>query len=207
VFEDAEIVKTLDAFTCSTADHSHATASILGMRLGKHVYTQKPLTRTVFEARVMAETARKYKVCTQMGNQGSANPGLRRAVELVQGGIIGDVKEVHVWTDRPREFWKQSPDLVERPKEMPIPETLNWDCFVGPSPMRPYAKVYTPHDWRGWWDFGAGAVGDMACHTANMAFRAGFTWDGPAFKAAGNDKAMQYIKTEYRKGWDVLEAK
>ncbi len=173
MFEDKEIVKTLDAFTCSTADHSHATASVLGMRLGKHVYTQKPLTRTVFEARVMMETAKKYKVCTQMGNQGSSHPGLRRAVELIQEGIIGDVKEVHAWTDRPREFWKQAPDLVARPKEMPaIPKTLDWDSFVGPSAMRPYAPVYTPHDWRGWWDFGAGAVGDMACHTANMAFRA-----------------------------------
>ena len=173
MFEDKEIVKTLDAFTCSTADHSHATASVLGMRLGKHVYTQKPLTRTVFEARVMMDTAKKYKVCTQMGNQGSSHPGLRRAVELIQEGIIGDVKEVHAWTDRPREFWKQAPDLVARPKEMPaIPKTLDWDSFVGPSAMRPYAPVYTPHDWRGWWDFGAGAVGDMACHTANMAFRA-----------------------------------
>jgi len=173
LFDDKEIVKTLDAFTCSTADHSHALASVLGMRLGKHVYTQKPLTRTVFESRVMAETARKYKVCTQMGNQGSSHPGLRRAVEIVQSGLIGDVKEVHAWTDRPREYWKQSPDLVERPKEMPpVPKHIDWECFVGPSEMRPYAKVYTPHDWRGWWAFGAGAVGDMACHTANMAFRA-----------------------------------
>ena len=173
MFEDKEIVKALDAFTCSTADHSHALASVLGMRLGKHVYTQKPLSRTVFESRVMAETARKYKVCTQMGNQGSAHPGLRRAVELVRGGLIGDVKEVHAWTDRPREYWKQSPDLVARPKGEPaIPKTLDWDCFLGPTAYRPYAPVYTPHDWRGWWDFGAGAVGDMACHTANMAFRA-----------------------------------
>ena len=172
LFDDKDIVKTLDAFSCSTADHSHASASILGMRLGKHVYCQKPLTRTVFEARMMMETARKFKVCTQMGNQGSAHPGLRRAVELIQAGVIGDVKEVHVWTDRPREYWKQSPEVTARPKASDIPKTLDWDCFLGGAPERPHAAGYTPFLWRGWWDFGTGAVGDMACHTANMAFRA-----------------------------------
>jgi len=173
LYEDKEILKTLDAVVVSTADHHHALASILAMRAGKHVYCQKPLTRTVFEARMMKKVAAEHKVCTQMGNQGSAVPGLRRAVELLQGGIIGPIKEVHIWTDRPREFWKQSPDVTKRPMgKHDVPKTLSWEQFLGGSPERPYAPGYTPFLWRGWWDFGTGAIGDMACHTANMAFRA-----------------------------------
>ena len=172
LFEDAALVKKIDAVTVSTADHHHAFAAVLAMRAGKHVYCQKPLTRTVFEARTMMEVAKKYKVCTQMGNQGSAATGLRRAVELIEDGLIGDVTECHIWTDRPREYWKQAPDVTARPKESPAPKTLAWDVFVGPSPERPHANGYTPFLWRGWWDFGTGAIGDMACHTANMAFRA-----------------------------------
>ncbi len=172
------VAKEIDAVTVSTADHSHAPASVLAMRLGKHVYCQKPLTHTVFEARVMREVAAKEKVCTQMGNQGSALNGLRRAVELIHAGTIGNVREAHVWTNRPAHYWKQSPDIVARPKEAPIPKGVHWEEFIGPAPMRPYAvafsprPAYHPHDWRGYWDFGTGALGDMACHTANMAFRA-----------------------------------
>ena len=173
LYEDKEIVKTLDAVVVSTADHHHALASILGMKLGKHVYCQKPLTRTVFEARMMKKVARDNKVITQMGNQGSALPGLRRAVELIQGGIIGPVKEVHIWTDRPRNYWKQSPDVTARPMgKHDVPKNISWEQFLGGSPERAYAPGYTPFLWRGWWDFGTGAIGDMACHTANMAFRA-----------------------------------
>ncbi|HEY1188656.1 MAG TPA: Gfo/Idh/MocA family oxidoreductase [Gemmata sp.] len=170
--------KDIDAVTVSTADHSHAPASMRAMKLGKHVYCQKPLTHTVHEARVMRELAAKSKVCTQMGNQGSALNGLRRAVELVQAGTIGAVREAHVWTNRPAHYWKQSPDIVARPKEAPVPKSVHWEEFIGPAPMRPYAvafaprPAYHPHDWRGYWDFGTGALGDMACHTANMAFRA-----------------------------------
>ncbi len=173
-----EMAKEIDAVTVSTADHSHAPASVLAMRLGKHVYCQKPLTHTVFEARVMREVAAKHNVCTQMGNQGSALNGLRRAVELIHAGTIGAVREAHVWTNRPAHYWKQSPDIVGRPKEAPIPKGVHWEEFIGPAPMRPYAvafaprPAYHPHDWRGFWDFGTGALGDMACHTANMAFRA-----------------------------------
>jgi predicted dehydrogenase len=180
-----EMAKEFDACTVSTPDHSHAPASVMAMRAGKHVYTQKPLTHTVFEARLMRETAAKHKVCTQMGNQGSALNGLRRAVELIHAGTIGTVTEAHVWTDRPREFWRQAPAIVARPKvSAAVPKHVHWEEFIGPAPMRPYAigelqegkwkgrPVYHPHDWRGWWDFGTGAMGDMACHTANMAFRA-----------------------------------
>ncbi len=170
--------KEIDAVTVSTADHSHAPASALAMRAGKHVYCQKPLTHTVNEARVLREIAAKTKVCTQMGNQGSALNGLRRAVEIVQSGILGQIKEAHVWTNRPAQYWKQSPDIVARPKEADVPKHVHWEEFIGPAPMRPYAvafaprPAYHPHDWRGYWDFGTGALGDMACHTANMAFRA-----------------------------------
>lgn len=184
---DDPIFKTVDACTISTPDHHHATAAIPAMKMKKHVYVQKPLTQTVFEARLMRDVAKQNGVCTQMGNQGTTENGLRRAVEVIQSGVIGDVKEVHIWTNRP--VWPQAPDVVPgkyMPKEAPVPEHVHWEEFIGPAAMRPYA-VYeknTPrayggrtgayHDfhWRGWWAFGTGAIGDMACHTANMAFMA-----------------------------------
>lgn len=167
-----EMGKHIDAVTVSTADHAHALASLIGIRLGKHVYCQKPLTHTVFEARVLAEAARKYKVCTQMGNQGSAENGVRRAVELVQAGVIGPVTEAHVWTNRP--IWPQAPEVVARPDKADVwPTSVHWDEFLAGAPLRPFVKdTYHPFKWRGWWDYGTGAIGDMACHTANMAFRA-----------------------------------
>jgi predicted dehydrogenase len=167
-----EMGKHIDAVTVSTPDHCHAIAAVLAMRMGKHVYVQKPLTHTVFEARVLKETARKHKVCTQMGNQGSAENGVRRAVELIQGGLIGPVHEAHVWTNRP--IWPQAPTITARPDKADVwPKALNWDAFIGGAPLRPFVKgVYHTFNWRGWWDFGTGAIGDMACHTANMVFRA-----------------------------------
>jgi predicted dehydrogenase len=168
-----ELDSRLDAVVVSTPDHTHAPAAVMAMRLGKHVYCQKPLAHTVWEARLMRETARQKKVCTQMGNQGTADPGFRRGAELVRAGVIGDVSEVHVWTNRPFKYWKQAPDIVARSKEtMPIPSYLHWDLFLGTAEERPYNKVYHPHDWRGWWDFGTGSLGDMACHTANLTFMA-----------------------------------
>jgi len=168
-----EMAKEIDAVTVSTADHSHAPAAILAMRAGKHVYCQKPLTQTVFEARMMREVADKMGVCTQMGNQGSAHNGLRRAVELVQSGLLGTITEAHVWTNRPAHYWKQSPDIVSLPKDTPVvPSYIHWDEWLGPASIRPYHRAYHPHDWRGYWEFGTGALGDMACHTTNMAFRA-----------------------------------
>jgi predicted dehydrogenase len=176
-----EVGKEIDAVTVSTPDHHHALPSLMAIRSGKHVYCQKPLAQTPAEARVMREAAAKAGVVTQMGNQGSAHSGLRRAVELVRGGIIGDVTEAYVWTNRPFKYWKQSPDVVSRPPEAPVPKYVHWEEWLGAAPFRPYAvrddkngkrPAYHPHDWRGYWDFGTGALGDMACHTANMAFRA-----------------------------------
>ena len=174
-----EVGKEIDAVTVSTPDHHHALPSLLAIRSGKHVYCQKPLAQTAAEARLMREAAAKAGVVTQMGNQGAAHSGLRRAVELVRSGIIGDVTEAHVWTNRPFKYWKQSPDVVSRPPEAPVPKHVHWDEWLGAAPFRPYAvrdngkkPAYHPHDWRGYWDFGTGALGDMACHTANMAFRA-----------------------------------
>jgi predicted dehydrogenase len=167
-----EMDKQIDAVTVSTPDHTHAPAALMAMRMKKHVYCQKPLTHTVQEARLMRETAAKYGVATQMGNQGTAEDGLREAVEVIQSGAIGPVKEVHVWTNRP--IWPQAPGVTKRPEgDDPIPSSIHWDEWIGTAPMRPYKeKVYHPFAWRGWWDFGTGALGDMACHTANMAFMA-----------------------------------
>ena len=121
----------------------------------------------------MRETAREQGVCTQMGNQGTADPGFRRGVEFIRAGAIGEVQEVHVWTNRPFKYWKQAPDIVARPTETPgFPTHVHWDLFLGPAPERPYHPVYHPHNWRGWWDFGTGSLGDMACHTTNLPFMA-----------------------------------
>jgi predicted dehydrogenase len=158
--------KQIDAVLVATPDHTHAVAAVAAMKLGKHVYCEKPLTRTVHEARVMRETATRHKVVTQMGNQGSAETRLRRAVELVWGGAIGEVREAHVWFDGGN-------GPMKRPTETPpAPEGLNWDLWLGPAPSRPYSPVYVPANWRSWRAFGSGIVGDFACHTANIMFRA-----------------------------------
>jgi hypothetical protein len=161
--------KDIDAVIVSTPDHTHAVASVMAMKMGKHCYCQKPLTHSVFEARRMREVAKQMKVATQMGNQGTAEDGLRRAVEIIQSGIIGKPQELHVWSNRP--IWPQG---IPRPEgEDPIPANLDWDLWIGPAPMRPFKKgVYHGFAWRGWRDFGTGALGDMACHTVNMPFRA-----------------------------------
>lgn len=177
LFDDAELLKNLDAVVVSTPDHTHALAALLAIRNKKHVYCQKPLTHDVYEAHLLRTEAKKHGVCTQMGNQGTAEHGLRRAVELVRGGELGDVAEVHVWTNRP--IWPQAPGVTARPSPAAsVPKGLDWEAFIGPAPMRPYAGPadkprggpYHDFKWRGWWDFGTGAIGDMACHTANMAF-------------------------------------
>ncbi len=167
-----ELGPRLDAVVVSTPDHTHAIAAVTAMRMGKHVYCQKPLAHSVWEARLMRETARQQKVCTQMGNQGTATPGFRRGAEIVRAGTIGPVQEVHIWTNRPFKYWKQAPDIVARPQTEPIPPHVHWDLFLSTAPERPYNHVYHPHNWRGWWDFGTGSLGDMACHTANLAFMA-----------------------------------
>ncbi|HZL57858.1 MAG TPA: Gfo/Idh/MocA family oxidoreductase [Bryobacteraceae bacterium] len=173
----------IDALIVTIPDFMHATAAIACMERGKHVYTQKPLTRTVWEARLMQDTANKYKVATQMGNQGYSNEGTRQAAELVWSGEIGNVTEVHAWTDRP--WWPQG--LTQIPAPTPVPETLDWDMWLGSSEKRPYTQggegypnqygnFYNPFNWRGFYDFGCGALGDMACHilgAPNMALKLG----------------------------------
>jgi hypothetical protein len=165
-----QIHRDVDAVIVSTPDNHHACAAIMAMKLGKHVYCQKPLTISVYEARLMRKVAADKKVVTQMGNQGSSESGLRRAVEVIQAGAIGSVHQVHVWSNRP--IWPQGMDRP--PGSDPVPPTLDWDLWIGPAPMRPYKGNRTYHDfaWRGWQDFGTGALGDMACHTSNMPFRA-----------------------------------
>jgi len=163
-----EMGKSIDAVVVSTPDHTHAVAAVTAMKMGKHVYCEKPLTHSVYEARVMRETAARMKVATQMGNQGTSFEGLRRGVEAVQDGIVGPIREVHVWTNRP--IWPQG---IDRPKDTPpVPATLHWDLWLGPAPERPYHPAYVPFRWRGWWDFGTGALGDMGCHTANLPYMA-----------------------------------
>ncbi|MGQ9454830.1 MAG: Gfo/Idh/MocA family protein [Armatimonadota bacterium] len=158
----------IEAVVVSTPDHTHAVASVMAMKMRKHCYCEKPLTHSIYEARVMRDTARRYKVATQMGNQGTASSGLREAVEVIRSGAIGQVYEVAVWSNRP--VWPQG---IERPKERPpVPPHLHWDLWLGPAPARPYHPCYEPFNWRGWIDFGTGALGDMGCHTLNMPFMA-----------------------------------
>src|SRR3989449_94185 len=164
-----EMGKDIDAVTVSTPDHNHGIAAIRAMKMGKHTFCQKPLVQTVNEARMVRQLARANKLATQMGNQGSAAPGYRTAVEVIQAGVIGKPLELHVWSNRPH--WPQG---VARPEgEDPVPQTLNWDAWLGPAPQRPFKKgVYHTFNWRGWFDFGTGALGDMAWHTGNLPFRA-----------------------------------
>jgi predicted dehydrogenase len=159
--------KDIDGIIVATPDHNHAVVAMAAMQLGKHVYVQKPLTRTVSEARALTEAARKYKVVSQMGNQGHSGEGVRLIEEWINDGAIGKVHEVHCWTNRP--IWPQG---MPRPAEgMPVPDGLDWDLWIGPSPMRPYHTAYHPFSWRAWWDFGAGALGDMACHVMDAAYQ------------------------------------
>jgi predicted dehydrogenase len=154
----------LEAVVVATPDHTHAVATMAALKAGFHVYCEKPLTHTVSEARLVAETAAKMKRVTQMGTQIHAGSNYRRAVELIQSGAIGAVKEVHVWCG------KMYPG-GNRPKETPpVPMGLHWDQWVGPAPMRPYHPIYLPFDWRGWWDFGGGTLADMACHYTDLPF-------------------------------------
>jgi len=179
-----EMESSIDAVTVTIPDHNHAIATMIALNMGKHVFCQKPLTQTVWEARQVRNLAKAKNLATQMGNQGSQSAALRHAVEVVHAGVIGNVSELHIWSDRP--VWPQG---VTRPSiAEPWPATLDWDLWIGPAPMRPYANewpkeilteeysyskgVYHPFAWRAWYDFGCGALGDMACHTANMPARA-----------------------------------
>lgn len=158
---------SLDAVIVSTPDHHHAPAAVMAMKMGKHVYCEKPLAHSIYEARVMQKIASEKKVATQMGNQGHAGPVLREAVEVIRSGAIGKIKEFHAWTNRPSS-WQQGIDHL--PETAAVPSTLKWDVWLGPAADRPYSPAYLPTKWRGWWDFGTGALGDMACHIVDLGF-------------------------------------
>ncbi|MCQ2150112.1 MAG: Gfo/Idh/MocA family oxidoreductase [Bacteroidales bacterium] len=163
-----EMLKDADAVMVATADHTHAIVAANAIAAGKHVYCEKPLTHTVYESRLLAKLAAKYKVATQMGNQGASGKETARAIEWIQNGEIGEVRKVESFTDRP--IWPQGlnvPTAVD-----PIPDTLDWDLFIGPAKYRPFNNIYHPWNFRGWWDFGTGALGDMACHILHAPFAA-----------------------------------
>jgi predicted dehydrogenase len=153
----------IDAVTISTPDHMHFPIAVAALSLGKHVFVEKPLTHTIAEARQLAQLAREKKVATQMGNQGHANDGMRVLKEWLQAGLLGEVREVHSWTNRP--IWPQGVNAPDHSKLLPIaPSTLDWDLWLGVASLREYDPGYAPFKWRGWWDFGTGALGDMGCH-------------------------------------------
>jgi len=168
-------VKEIDGVVIATPDHHHAFAAMEAIKRGKHVFCEKPLTHSVWEARRITLAAREAKVATQMGNQGQATEPPRRLCEYVWSGVIGKVLEAHIWTDRPSrglfgEYWPQGgPRPADTP---PVPATLDWDLWLGPAPQRPYHPAYLPFKWRGWWDFGTGALGDIGCHAMDPVFRA-----------------------------------
>ena len=163
-----EMEKSIDAVTVSTPDHCHAVIGAAAISRGKHCFIQKPLAKSIHEVRHLQRIATEKKVATQMGNQFTADSNLRRAAQVIKDGHVGTVKEVHVWTNRP--VWPQG---IDRPSDMPpVPETVHWKEFIGPAEMRPYSPAYHDFKWRGWWAFGTGALGDMACHTLNMAYHA-----------------------------------
>jgi predicted dehydrogenase len=166
----SEMKNDIDAVTISTPDHFHAYAAMACMQMGKHVYVQKPLTHNIAEARMLTEAARKYKVVTQMGNQGSSNPLQKLAVEWFNSGKIGTVDTVNIWTNRP--VWPQgNPAPKDKPALIDSMNAKDWDTWVGPAQWVDYHPLYHPFKWRGWWNFGTGALGDIGCHTIDSAFR------------------------------------
>jgi len=177
-----EMGSEIDAVMISTPDHTHYVSAADSMRAGKHVYVQKPLTHSVYESRKLRELANETGVATQMGNQGNSSDDMRKVCEWIWNGEIGEVTKVDAWTNRP--IWPQG---LERPAETPsLPPTLDWDLFIGPAEWRPYHPSYTPWNWRAWWDFGTGALGDMACHIMDPVYKAlelGFPY---AFEASSS---------------------
>ncbi len=162
-----EMGDDIDAVIIATADHTHAVIASHAITLGKHVYLEKPLTHTVYESRLLTRLAEKYNVATQMGNQGASENGVNLIMEWIAEGVIGDVTRVEAFTDRP--IWPQGLNTPDQPQR--VPDTLDWDLFIGPAEMRPYHEIYTPWNFRGWWDFGTGALGDMAPHILHPIFK------------------------------------
>lgn len=172
VFKDYRVLfdkrKDIDAVIVATPDHMHAPITLTALRAGKHVYVEKPMCHSIEEARVMTRVAKETGLVTQMGNLGHGGEGIRATRELIQAGAIGAVREVHCWSDRPGTFWRQP---VDRPTETPpVPDSLDWNLFLGCAPPRPYHPEYHPRKWRAWFDFGTGAMGDMAIHNMDPAF-------------------------------------
>jgi predicted dehydrogenase len=190
-----EMGDKIDAVTVSTPDHNHAAASLLFMRSGKHCFCQKPLTHTIYEAELMGKVAAQMNVATQMGNQGTANNTLRKAAAIVRAGAVGPVKEVHVWTNRP--IWDQGKG---RPAPKAPPKNLHWDLWLGTAKERPYGDGYHPFSWRGFWDFGTGSLGDMACHTLNMPFMALDLFDPISVEAQNS-----YNNKEMYPEWSIIK--
>ncbi len=159
--------KNIDAVSVSTPDHNHAVQAMAAMQLGKHVYVQKPLTHDIYEARMLTEAAKKYKVVTQMGNQGASGDGVRQLMEWYNAGLIGDVHTVYCWTNRP--VWPQG--IAWPAQKAEVPKDLDWDLWLGTAPQKDYVNKLVPFNWRGWWDYGTGALGDMGCHIVEPPFR------------------------------------
>lgn len=159
--------KSFDAVSVSTPDHNHAAPALAAMQLGKHVYVQKPLTHDIYEARALTDAAKRYKVVTQMGNQGASGDGVRQLMEWYNAGLIGDVHTVYAWTDRP--VWPQG--IAWPTAKAEVPKELDWDLWLGTAPYKDYIEQLVPFNWRGWWDYGTGALGDMGCHIIEPAFR------------------------------------
>ena len=181
--------KNFDAVDVGIPDHNHATVGFHAMQLGKHVYVQKPLTHDIWEAHMMGEAAKRYKVVTQMGDQGTSGDGVRQLMEWYEAGIIGEVHTVHCWTNRP--VWPQG--VPWSTKNPPVPAGLNWDLWLGTAQQHPYEDMIVPFNWRGWWDFGTGAIGDMACHIV-----------GPVFKVLGlgfPTEVVSSVSTPYVDNW------
>ncbi len=201
VFKDYRVMlrkrKEIDAVMIATPDHMHAPITLAALRAGKHVYVEKPMAHTIEEARVMTRVAKETGLVTQMGNNGHGGEGLRLTREWLQAGAIGAVHEVHVWSDRPGKWWKQD---LERPTERPpVPPQLDWNLWLGGAPERPYHPVYVPRAWRGWFDFGTGALGDMAIHNMDPAFYA-LDLDAPVAVEARTSP----LKKESYPAWQII---
>ena len=201
VFKDYRVMldkrKDIDAVMIATPDHMHAPITLAALRAGKHVYVEKPMAHSIEEARVMTKVAKETGLVTQMGNNGHAGEGLRLTREWIQAGAIGAVREVHCWSDRPGTFWKQD---LDRPTDTPpAPASLDWNLWLGAAPVRPYHPIYCPRAWRGWFDFGTGAMGDMAIHNMDPAF---FALDLDAPIAA--EASTSPLKKESFPAWQII---
>lgn len=189
--------KDIDAVMIATPDHMHAPITLAALRAGKHVYVEKPMAHSIEEARLMARVAKETGLVTQMGNNGHGGEGLRLTREWIQAGVIGKVREVHCWSDRPGTFWKQD---LERPTDTPpVPAELEWNLWLGAAPERPYHPVYCPRQWRGWFDYGTGALGDMAIHNMDPAFYA-LDLDAPVLVEAETSP----LKRESYPAWQII---